>query len=93
MATNELLANSWWTLYRAAMVEIELNKLQARIEAARVAITQQMEQLLTCNGTDGGERQKMLDALANLRALQKLELRRSTENGDSHHAMHGEATS
>jgi hypothetical protein len=70
--------SSWWELYGAAMIETELSQLPARIEAARVAIAQHMQQCpADCGDSAEEHRRVMADALANLRALCKLEFKSS----------------
>lgn len=66
---------SWWDLYSAAMIELELNELGAKIEAARAAILLHMKEPTSdsreCIAVE--ERRAMSDALENLRALHKIE--------------------
>lgn len=73
--------SSWWKLYGAAMVETKLGQLPARIEAARMAIAQHMQQCPTdCADSAEEHRRAMADALANLRALCKIEFKSSSGN-------------
>lgn len=85
----------WWQLYRAAMLELELSELPKRIEAAQIAIRGCMDNLSASNDDGGGveERQRMADALENLRTLQRVEVRSSTKHGtEGHNAPRGEAS-
>lgn len=81
---------SWWELYRTAMVEIDLSKLQTRIDTAREAIIRCMEQQSLDSRAD---RQAMVDALENLRVLQKIEIMPLIKRGVEGDRVHGrEAT-
>jgi hypothetical protein len=58
---------TWQALYRAALVEPDPIKLNGRIEAARRAIRQRLEQL--DDSDDTRERQQLNDALGALYTL------------------------
>jgi hypothetical protein len=58
---------TWQALYRAALVEPDLVKLNARIEAARRSIRQRLEQIQ--DSGDTRERQQLNDALYALSTL------------------------
>ncbi len=67
---------SWRKLYKAAMLELDSNALPVRIEAARLAIRQAMEGLACDPTVDvAEEKQALVDALANLQTLHRLEMR------------------
>jgi hypothetical protein len=57
---------TWQALYRAALVEPDPVKLNARIEAARRSIRQRLEQI---EDSDARERQQLNDALGALFTL------------------------
>lgn len=68
----------WYDLYAAAMLEFDRAALPSKIEAARTAIRQAMEEATAnhCAGTPV-DPQVMSDALRNLQTLQHVELRTS----------------
>jgi len=75
----------WYTLYEAALLEFDLDKLRQRITEAQHAV---MERILVLNGSDGdvlngsdgaSESKALINALIALRDLQKMaESSRST---------------
>jgi len=62
-----LIATDWQTLYRAAMTESEPAKLAGKIEAARRAVRNQLEELDDLH--DSRERQQLNNALYALETL------------------------
>jgi hypothetical protein len=76
MSTNRL----WHDLYAAAMLELDLAALPAKIETAQAAIRQAMKEPKDDNqaGTLGAT-QAMADALRNLQTLPQVEFRTSTQ--------------
>ncbi len=73
----------WRELYKAAILELDAVALHKRIEAAHAAIQQRILELQSnYDGTSGAEQREMgemVDALNNLRAVQKIEFRLSSE--------------
>lgn len=66
---------SWQQLYRDAMLEVDPVSLRSRIDAARAALGQAMDEPPTsCKLED---KQAMTEALRNLQTLERLELQRS----------------
>lgn len=63
----------WRELYKAALLELNQNELQARISAAQAAIHARIEELnKNGKGSDSAEeRQAIADAQNSLRVLQK----------------------
>jgi hypothetical protein len=70
----------WHDLYAAAMLELDLAALPAKIETAQAAIRQAMKEPKDDNqaGTLGAT-QAMADALRNLQTLPQVEFRISTQ--------------
>jgi hypothetical protein len=67
-------------LCKAETLELDPAKLQKRIEAAHAALQQRVEELASHHdGNPGEEQQAIADALQNLRRLQKVEFRSSTQ--------------
>jgi hypothetical protein len=73
----------WQALYKAAMLELEPTKLQNKIEPARAAIQQRVEELtrMTHGGSSVEEQQATDDARRNLRTLQRVEFKLSKPAG------------
>jgi hypothetical protein len=70
----------WRELYKAAILELDAVALHKRIEAAHAAIQQRLSELQgNYDGNSGEEQPEMVDALNNLRAVQKIEFRLSSE--------------
>jgi hypothetical protein len=72
----------WQELYKAAMLELDRVRLSGRIEAAHAAMQQRMMEL-SKNNHDGiylDEQQAIFDALSNLRTLQRVELKSSSQS-------------
>jgi len=65
--------STWQALYRAALAEPDLNKLDDRIEAARHAIHKRLQQIVLADSGDTREREQLENAL---RALFTLPTRR-----------------
>jgi len=65
--------SSWQALYRAALAEPDLNKLDDRIEVARSAIHKCLQQIELGDSSDSRERERLENAL---RALFTLPTRR-----------------
>ena len=60
----------WYTLYEAALLEFDLDKLRQRITEAQHAV---LDRILVLNGSDGGsESEALINALIALRDLQKM---------------------
>jgi hypothetical protein len=72
----------WRELYKAAMVELDREKRDQRVEAAHVALQRPTEELTKDNrdGGSGNEPQAVAEALSNLRALQRVEFKSSTQS-------------
>ena len=66
---------SWQELYRDAMLELDPASLRRRIEAARAAIGQTMDEPSPNRKLE--DKQAMIEALRNLQTLKRLELERS----------------
>jgi hypothetical protein len=62
---------SWRELYKAAMLEIDLSKMQARINAGVAAVHRRREEIAISEG-HGAEVQEMSDALQNLHSLRTM---------------------
>ena len=60
----------WGDLYRFAVLETDLSKLQERVRQAREAIQQRLQELESEPGTRE-ERLAIEDALSNLRAISR----------------------
>jgi hypothetical protein len=67
---------SWQELYRDAMLEVDPASLRRRIDAARAAIGQAMEDPNPNRKLE--DKQAMIEAVRNLQTLERLELQRST---------------
>jgi hypothetical protein len=65
----------WWTLYQAAVFELNEIKLQQRIAEAEDAIQSREDQLSTLNVADMRERQQLRDAAAALAVLRRISAR------------------
>jgi hypothetical protein len=63
------------------MLELDLTKLQDRIEGAVAAIRTRLDETARSQGTEGEEHQVMVDALQNLRTLQQVERRNAQAEG------------
>ena len=76
MMTNSL----WQDFYAAAMLELDRAALAGRIEAAQAAIQEAMEESKRSDqAANPAEMQSMTDALRNLRTLQQVEIKTSTQ--------------
>jgi hypothetical protein len=73
--------DSWQELYRTAMLELDLTKLQDRIEGAVAAIRSCLDEAVKSQGSVGEEHQVMVDALQNLHTLQQVERRNERSQG------------
>lgn len=71
----------WRELYKAAILELDPALLNKRIEAAHAAIQWRTAELEN-DGNSGEEHRDMVDALNNLRAIQKVESRLSSDSRD-----------
>lgn len=60
----------WMELYRAAMLELDPEKLPGRVERAIAAVEERARQLSGRNG-DGEEQDALRDAMQNLRVLRR----------------------
>jgi hypothetical protein len=65
-------STSWRELYKAAMLEIDLSKMKARINAAVAAVHLRMGEVAISEGNSRAEVQEMSDALQNLQTLRKM---------------------
>jgi len=65
-----LLYPEWQADYHAALVELDPEKLQERVEAAETAIFKRL-QAISQNSDHTAERQAIQDALAGLRVLKQ----------------------
>jgi hypothetical protein len=70
--------HSWLESYAAAMLELDLVCLPGRIEAARAAIGQAMEELAGNHERSSEELRSMSSALGNLQALQRVTFKSSS---------------
>jgi hypothetical protein len=73
----------WDESYKAALLEIDDNKLRERIHVANSAIDARLHELLMDHGGTPEERQAISDALAGLSALRRESERRLNELGSS----------
>ena len=73
MTTNR----SWQDLYAAAMLELDLARLQGKIEVAQAVIRQAMEDLGSAREGAAEEMQAMTSALGNLQTLQRVAFKES----------------
>jgi hypothetical protein len=64
--------SSWRELYKAAVLEIDLSKMQLRIDAAVAAVQRRVEEVAISEGESHAEVQEMSDALQILRSLRKM---------------------
>ncbi|HEX8818117.1 MAG TPA: hypothetical protein VF753_21690 [Terriglobales bacterium] len=62
--------NSWFEVYRAAMLEFDPQKLPERILAAKEAVRLRLKEI-QADVDHHAERQRMEDALRGLRALER----------------------
>ena len=69
----EILYPAWQHEYRAAMTDVDRDKLKERVEAAEAAIYRRLQHL-SQNSDDFAERQVIEDALRGLRVLKRDEL-------------------
>jgi len=60
---------AWHTLYEAALLELDLDKLPQRITDARHAV---MDRVRALNGKEGSESELLMNMLNVLRDLQKM---------------------
>jgi hypothetical protein len=72
----------WQELYKAAMLELDLVKRGRRIEAAHAAIQRRKEELTKEDrgGSCQDEQQALVEALANVRALHRVEFKSSIQS-------------
>jgi hypothetical protein len=73
--------DSWQELYRTAMLELDLGKLQERIDGAVAAIRSRLDEAAKNQESAGDQHQVMVDALQNLRTLQQVERRNAQSEG------------
>jgi hypothetical protein len=66
---------SWQELYRAALLEVELEQLRDRIDAAEKAIYQRSQEISQAGSSTKDEQAAMADALRALRVLVQCECR------------------
>lgn len=67
---SNMQSDGWQDLYRFALLETDLNKLQERVRQAREAIQLRLQELANQPG-NREERLAMEDALSNLRAISR----------------------
>ena len=65
--------SSWRELYKAAVLEIDLSKMQSRIDAAVAAVQRRMNEVAISESGRLAEAQEMSDALQILRSLRKMD--------------------
>jgi hypothetical protein len=63
-----MIENNWWELYRAAVLELDRNKRQARMKEAEDAIRARASADFDVSG---GERTAIQDAMDALRVLKR----------------------
>jgi hypothetical protein len=81
MATNLAPGAEWRGLYEAAMLELSTAELLDKIAIARAAIRQRSDELMPADYSNAGEERRLLvDALANLEALERVELKSRHES-------------
>lgn len=68
--TNDRASPNWRSLYEAAILEIDSNKLQVRIAEAECAVMNRMEDLNRSG--DGSESRALMNALNVLRDLRRM---------------------
>ena len=61
----------WKSLYRAAMLETDVEKFRERVAEAQKAITARVRELMRDSAATLDERQALADALQDLRLLSK----------------------
>jgi hypothetical protein len=70
LLTNHTQSNSnWLTLYRAALLEIDKEKLLERVDIARKAIRERIRELAKDSNGSIEEKRSIDDALMNLRSV------------------------
>jgi hypothetical protein len=84
----------WQDLYKAAILELNSTKLQNRIQLARAAMQQRSKELIRDYGSGSqAEQRRIVDALRNLGALERYELKSDFEtrnqNTDNTGMRHG----
>ncbi len=84
----------WQDLYKAAMLELNSTKLRNRIQLARAAMQQRSKELIRDYGSGSqAEQRGIVDALRNLGALERYELKSDFEthnqNTDNTGMRHG----
>jgi len=67
--------SSWRELYKAAVLEIDLSKMQARIDAAVATVQRRMNEVAISEGGRLADAQEMSDALQILHSLRKMDRR------------------
>ena len=67
--TGNRAYSHWYTLYEAALLELDLDKLPQRITDARHAV---MDRVRALNGKEGSESELLMNMLNVLRDLQKM---------------------
>ena len=73
----------WREVYRAALLELQPEEMQRRIDAAEKAISQRSEELKQSDNESIEEQQAMADALRALRLLARAECRPQLSNRGS----------
>jgi len=79
----------WEELYKAAVLELDREKLPDRLHAAKAAIDDRLHELQLDHGGRAEERQAISDALASLNVLRR-ELERSSQDTGSSNACQGD---
>jgi hypothetical protein len=62
-----MIENNWWELYRAAVLELDRNKRQARVKAAEDAIRARASADFDVSGAERTAIQDAMDALSVLK--------------------------
>jgi hypothetical protein len=82
---------AWQEKYREALLALSPDELQRRIEAARKAIEQRVEERARTGDTSGEEQQAIDDAIRGLRVLARTECQ--TQNPERSVVSPGESAS
>jgi|HubBroStandDraft_6_1064221.scaffolds.fasta_scaffold42299_7 hypothetical protein len=81
MASKLAPGAEWRGSYEAAMLELNTAELLDKIAIARAAIRQRSDELIHADYSSAGEERRLLaDALANLEALERVELKSRHES-------------
>jgi hypothetical protein len=77
----------WRELYEAAVLETNLEKMQANVQAEKTAIDARLYELQLDHGDTPAKRQAITDALSVLNSLRREIEARSRDTGSNLHAL------